>query len=429
MNILFLNHYAGSRKRGMEYRTYYLAREWVKRGHQVCICAASYSHLRPESKDAPVDYKEDGIDYVWVPTPSYQRNMARGVNNLAYSLRSLTHLKHISSKMKPDVIIGSSPHPFTVFNAFLLSKMYRAPWIFEVRDLWPLTMIEIAKMSPYHPFLLLMGMAERFGYKYSASTVSLLPTAFGYMASKGLSEGKFHWVPTGISVADWKMSRSDPPREHGELLQQLHAMKKFVVGYVGALGPANNVTDLISAAHRMTEDSSIAFVIVGSGPMKQQYLDMIKAPGVKNVHFLPVVPRECLPSLLSQMDILYFGVKKSGLYKHGTSSNKMCDYMMAAKPVIYGVETPFDIVKDSQCGLSVPSEDPAAIAAAILELKALSQEDRQRMGMNGYQYIMKNYDYEVLAQRMEKIMESIIANHRATLLEEFPGPNSAVSPQ
>lgn len=75
MKILLINHYAGSIYHGMEFRPYYLSKEWVKMGHEVVIVAASFSHLRQKNVDISTEVREeniDGVRYLWLKTPEYK---------------------------------------------------------------------------------------------------------------------------------------------------------------------------------------------------------------------------------------------------------------------------------------------------------------------------------------------------------------------
>jgi len=196
--IWILNHYAGSRIHGMEYRHYYLARHFQRLGFAPAIVCASFHHLmtmRPETSHGEVD----GIPYVWIKTCQYEGNgLGRVFNMTEFSLKLAC--RRLGALPRPDVIVASSPHPFVAVNGAHLARKYSAKFIFEVRDLWPLTLLEVGGHSTHHPFIRAMAWAERTGYERCDYAVSLLGGARDYMVAHGLDEDKFVHIPNGFDV-------------------------------------------------------------------------------------------------------------------------------------------------------------------------------------------------------------------------------------
>ncbi|MER2000362.1 MAG: glycosyltransferase, partial [Lysinibacillus sp.] len=146
MNILLINHYAGSQQHGMEFRPYYLAKEWVKKGHQVTIIGASYSHLRTQNIEINAGFmfeeQIEGIRYIWLKTSEYANNgLSRLKNTFEFSFLLYKHAKKLCNMIQPDVVLASSPHPFIFYGAKKIAKKGNCKIVFEVRDLWPLSMI------------------------------------------------------------------------------------------------------------------------------------------------------------------------------------------------------------------------------------------------------------------------------------------------
>ena len=150
----------------MEYRPFYLAREWVRLGHKVTIAAASFSHVRtnPPNINGVVTREEiEGIRYFWLKTPRYDGNgIRRGINILTFVGRLLSHQNSLLVTGKPDVVIASSTYPLDIIPGYRMAKAFGAKLIFEVHDLWPLSLIELGKMSPKHPFVMFLQWAEKF---------------------------------------------------------------------------------------------------------------------------------------------------------------------------------------------------------------------------------------------------------------------------
>ena len=201
MNILLINHYAGSPRHGMEYRPYYLACEWVRAGHQVQIVAASYSHVRSRQPDVgsqPLDETLDGVRYRWLPVPAYIGNGVGRVKNIWAFLRRLWHESpRIAHDFKPDVVIASSTYPMDIWVARRVARLAGATLVYEVHDLWPASPIELSGMSKWHPFILLCQKAENDAYRDADVVVSMLPKVAGHMAAHGLDLRRLHVVPNG----------------------------------------------------------------------------------------------------------------------------------------------------------------------------------------------------------------------------------------
>lgn len=165
MNIILINHYAGSNIHGMEFRPYYLAREWVKLGHSVTIVAASFSHLRQKNPDLSEMMEEviDDIRYIWLPVNKYQGNGVMRFKNMLAFIYQLYKNMGKFIELKPDVVIASSTYPLDSYPAYKLAKKTGAKFVFELHDLWPLSPMELGGMSKWHPFIMLMQKAEDFG--------------------------------------------------------------------------------------------------------------------------------------------------------------------------------------------------------------------------------------------------------------------------
>ena len=218
------------------------------------------------------------------------------------------------------------------------------------------------------------------------------------MRGQGLAAGKFVYVPNGVDVAEWQRLAEPMPPEHAEVLARLRANGRFIVGYAGSHGLANSLGTLIDAAELLRDDP-VAIVMVGQGPERNRLRDRACGAGLANVHFLPVVPKACIPAVLAGMDALYLGWLRRSIYRFGISPNKILDYMMAARPVVHAVDAGNDPVAESGCGLSVAPEQPAAIAAAIRNLRGLDAAQLLAMGQRGRRFVLERHDYRVLAQR------------------------------
>lgn len=406
MNILYLNHYAGSPIHGMEYRPYYLSREWVRTGHAVRILAGAFSHVRgkqPTVEGAaitrPMTEWIDGIEYVWYPAPPYQGNgLGRALNIWTFLRQVWLDAKRIVAECKPEMVIASSTYPLDIWVAKRLARLAEAKLVFEVHDLWPLSPIELGGMSPRHPFIRLCQWAENTAYRYADVIVSFLPSVHKHMAAHGLDLNKLHIIPNGISPDDWCC---DVQPITGDLVEHIKVEKArghLMVGYAGAHGLPNALDALLDAA-TLLRDQPISFMLVGNGHEKGRLLQRVQCEGLDNVKMFSPITKTKIPSLLQALDILYIGLKSEPLFRFGISPNKLMDYMMAAKPILSSIQAGNDPVSEAACGMSVSPESPQAIAEGLLKLAGLTVAEREAMGENGRAFVLENHSYPILAQR------------------------------
>ena len=408
MNILLINHYAGSPKHGMEYRPYYLAKEWIKKGHQVTIIGASRSHLRSKEPEMLGDLTKqeiDNINYFWLKTPSYKGNgIRRAVNMLVFIVQIFRFSSTILNGRRPDVVIASSTYPLDIFPAKYLARKCQARLVYEVHDLWPLSPVELGGMSKWHPFVVVMQLAENYAYRTAGKVISMLPNASEHMRNHGMSIDKYVYIPNGVDVAEWDKNKNQSSSECEAALRELNG--KFIVAYAGAHGVANALYSLVEAA-RIIENENVAVVFVGQGPEKEKLQQMVSQKELSNVWFLPAVPKTMIPRVLEAMDVLYIGLQRQSLFRFGISPNKLFDYMMAGKPVIQAIESSNDLVAESGCGISVQPENSKAIAEAVMKLYNMTDLDRKTLGANGKRYVQKHHDYRVLATAFLRVLEML----------------------
>ena len=402
MNILYLNHYAGSPRHGMEFRPYYLAREWVRLGHSVHILAADHSHVRASQPPAG-DEVIDRIHYRWLPTPAYSGNGLGRVRNIwAFCRQVWAKADALVADMHPDVVIASSTYPMDFWVARRLARKARARLVFEVHDLWPLSPIELSGMSPRHPFALLCAWAERNAYAQADAVVSMLPKVAKHALAHGLPElSRLHIVPNGIALDDWADEPAPLRADVAAALAAARAAGHTVVGYAGSMGEPNALNVLLDAAERL-RDRPLHFVLVGGGHLAAELCAQAQARGLERVQFFSPIPKAQIPSFLAALDIAYIGWQRVPIYRFGIAPNKLMDYMMAGCAVLHSVQAGNDPVQDAGCGLTVAPEDPEAVAQGLLQLAALAPEQRRAMGERGRAYVRAEHAYAVLAQRFLK---------------------------
>ena len=401
-NIWLISQYTGSPYYGMNYRGYYIAKEFVKNGDKVTLFSASYSHLfvnYPKIKGIFTEETIEGINYIWVKSSKYKgsKSIGRVLSMLAFMLKLF--LFNIFKREKPDVIIVSSLSLFPILNAYVWSKIFKIEFILEIRDIWPLTLMEVGGMSKYHPLVIFMAWFERLGYKKASYVVSLLPNAKEHMVRSGMKDDKFRYIPNGINLKEVE-SYEDITQD----IKDKFPKDKFIVGYLGTIGIANAMEYFLETAKEMQNNSKIHFVLVGNGGEKEKLQDYSRKHNLENVTFIAAIKKVQVQGILKYFDVCYLGWHNKSIYKYGISANKIFDYMYSAKPIINSINIDNDIIIKAKCGLTVKAEDNRAIKEAILELFSTKLSKLEQLGKNGKSYVIKHHDYGELVKKYRELM-------------------------
>ncbi len=403
--VWIINEYAGSPYHGMEYRHYYVGKKLLEYGFNVYIIAASFSHLFFKKPNVNSDFNVeniDGIDYLWLKTPKYEssHDKKRVLKWLIFLYKTYLKLP-IRSLRKPDFIIASSPSLFPILSAYKWSKKLKAKFLVEIRDIWPLTLVELGGYSPRHPFIKLMESIERFAYKKADKIISVLPLFNKYLEDIGYNPDKFVYIPNGICIDE--LSEKEPlPRN----IMDRIPMNKFLITYAGTFGKANALEYLIEAAKLLKDNSNIRFMLVGKGSEEGRLRNMVENLKLNNVTFIPPVSKRQVQEILKLSDVCYIGWLKKKIYTYGISANKIFDYMYTGTPILHSYSGKADIIKQARCGISVEAENPKAIAQAILKFYNISSLERKEMGKRGKNYLLKFYTYEKIAEKFRDTMLS-----------------------
>lgn len=398
--VWFVDQYAGSPHHGMEFRHYELGQELARLGLTVVIISGSYSHLfvhGPTVVGAYTLEDVDGIAYCWVKVPTYGRaiSLGRVLNMVAFMLR--LYRLPTDRLPTPDAIVVSSPSLFPILPVQRWARRHHSRLIFEVRDVWPLTLQELGGLSGRHPLVAAMSWFEKRAYRVADLVVSVLPGAEPHFVSRGMAPSKFRFIPNGTSPDALMEPASGVPAN----VRSVTGSSRFTVGFVGTLAVANAIEVLIEAA-RILAGEDIQFVLVGQGSEEQRLKAL--AADIPNVAFVGAVAKGDVPATLREFDVCYVGYHRSPLYRFGISPNKVYDYMAASRPIILAAEAANDLVKDADCGVTVPPDDPLALADAIRSIKALPSIRRRELGANGRAYVEREHTYAGLARRYQSIL-------------------------
>jgi len=288
--------------------------------------------------------------------------------------------------------------------AWRLAKRYKVKFIFEVRDLWPQTAIEMGAIKSTGIPAKILYTWEKFMYKKTKKIIVLLPNAKEYIEKRGIDPQKIVWIPNGVDLEEFDKSiHVDPSSEVIKVFEKYK--DKFKVIYTGAHGPANGLEIVIQAACLLFEKSAnVHFFLIGDGPEKKKLIKKAQKRAVGNITFLDPVPKSQVPAILQRSDLLMFCLRNLDIYKYGISLNKMYDYFASGKPVIMAGDTVNNVVREARAGITVEPENPDALAQGIIKIMKMAPEEREKLGANGRAYVEKYHNIRVLADILEKIL-------------------------
>jgi len=260
--------------------------------------------------------------------------------------------------------------------AYRLSRKYDARFIFEVRDIWPQTLIELNGISERNLLITVMKKIEHFAINKSDIIISLLPLYNRYLKEKGFNKD-FYYLPNGFDFNNLKIEPL--PKEVEEKIPK----DKFIVGYTGTIGKANALEYLINVAHKLKDYKDIVFLIVGKGMEENNLSNKVKDLGLNNVIFLPPVKKTQVQNILKFVDVCYIGLKNEKLFEFGVFPHKLFDYMFAGKPILYAINLGNKPLVEANGGISGDAENSDAIADGILKFYNFFPEQKIKLGENG----------------------------------------------
>ena len=413
--VWILNHYADTPDRPAGTRHYSLARAVVRHGGDVTVFAAS--RFRWTGKDergsrwtlARTQHVE-GVRFVWLWTiPYYGNTWRRIANMLSYAVIVCVAQ---AGRPAPDVVVGSTVHPFAALAGWFIATLRGARFIYEVRDLWPQTLIDLGAIAERSLPARGLAMIEAFLVRRAQIVITLLPGMSTYLTKRGLPASHVRYLPNGADLDIGSRSPSTSSEagvDVSSLFEDLARRRRrgeVVFAYVGSHGQVNRL-DVVLSAHRLASGRTqrpIAIYFIGDGPEKPALERLALTLDVPNVVFAKPVPKNLIPAVLEAVDVGVVHATTTAVYQYGVSFNKVFDYMAAARPIAFACTTANDPVAAAGAGLSVPPDDPAALAEAMVKLAESSPEDRGRMGAAGRAFVEREHDMARIGDRFAEIV-------------------------
>jgi glycosyltransferase involved in cell wall biosynthesis len=372
-------------------------------GHRVTIVTSPVSYLTGSmEKGSPDSENPPGINIL--------RTYAYAALHRSFFHRVLSFLSFMASSFLTgarvravDLVWGTSPPIFQGPTAWSLARLKGVPFVFEVRDLWPAFAIQVGVLR--QPFLIRASeWLERFLYRGSDLVIINSPGFRQHVQKRGARQVEI--VPNGADL------RMFDPGDGGTEFRRQHGLEgKFVALYAGAHGMSNDLGVLLEAASLLEDCPQVAMVLLGDGKDKAALQARALEIGLKNIHFLPPVPKSGIPAALSGADACIAILKPIPLYST-VYPNKVFDYMAAGKPVILAIQGVIqEVIEKAGAGIPVTPGDPGAVAQAVRKLAA-DPEMGAKMGQQGRQYIKEHFDRPVLADKLSSLFLEMIQSSR-----------------
>lgn len=383
-------------------RHHELARYLAQQGHRISVIASPVSYLTgttPQSGIHWIERQHDGERIIVLRTYTYHAIHRSFLHRLVSFFSFMVSSFLIGLKVKDvDLVWGTSPPIFQGFTTWLLSRLKRVPFLFEVRDLWPAFAVAVGVL---HNRLLIRASEwlERFLYRRADLVVVNSPGFISHVQARGAQ--RIELVPNGADPGMFN------PHDDGAAFRQAHNLEsKYVVLYAGAHGMSNDLEIVLQAASLLQDQPEIAVVLLGDGKEKPHLMQRASTMGLQNTHFLDPLPKKEMSTALAAADACIAILKPIEMYKT-VYPNKVFDYMAAGRPVILAIDGVIrEVVEAARAGIPVPPGDAQALANAIRNLAGHRQMGRQ-LGLNGRRYVETHFHRAILAAKMSQLMESL----------------------
>lgn len=404
MRLLFLSHYFPPEVNAPANRVFEVSREWVRLGHEVHVVTCFPSH--------PRGVLYDGWTRRW-----HRHEVAEGIHvhrvatilgaNRGVGRRLLNYVSFVpvavwrATRLGPfHGIVATSPQFFCGVAGALAGSLKRTPWVLDLRDLWPDSIVAVGA-ARRSLAIRLVELVELALYRHAVGVVCVSPAFIENLASRGIGRGKLALVPNGVDAAFWGV----PGDGQGWRARRGFSASDVLVSFVGTIGMAHGLGTVLDAAAQLAPSHpELRFLIVGDGAERQALETEVARRGLRSVTFTGLVPRSEVRDVMAATDIALVLLRDSPVFRT-VLPTKMFEAMAAGRPVVLGVDGEARrVLESSGGGLFVPPQDGGALVEAIRQL-ASSPERRAALGESGRRYVHQEYDREVWACKYARILE------------------------
>ncbi len=405
MRILFLSHYFPPEVNAPACRISEHARVWVKEGHKVDVLTCVPNHPRGKVYDG---YRNRLLQREVIDGVTVNRMLTLPAKNSGFLGRAAAFFFYLPMATivapfltRPDVVVSTSPQMFCGLAGFVVSRIKRRPWVLEIRDLWPDSIVTVGAMKRGLAVKLLEKL-ETFAYRKADMIVIVSEAYRSHIAERCGDSSKIVLISNGADL-----ERFDPEKDVGNIPSELNFSGKFVAAYIGTHGMAQGLETLFSAAESLRERRDIVFLLVGDGAERDKLLRLKDSLNLENIVMLGQRPKIDMPKIWAQASVSLIILRKKEIFLKVVPS-KLFESMAMRVPVILGVEGESSrLLRQSAGGMSVEPENPAALAAAVASLA--DDEDRcVAMGLSGRRFIEDHFDRADLARKYTELLRSLV---------------------
>lgn len=411
MRLAYLSHYFPPESNAPAARVHELSRALVRLGHEVHVVTGQPNHPRgvvhPGYRAAEYRREQvDGITVHRVPTfPAANRGVL--LRGLGYAAMPTAQLALGLAKLPPvDLVLATSPQIFTGLAGLALARLRRVPFVLEVRDLWPESIVSVGALAATHPLIRALERLEHTLYRGAAAIVSVTDSFVAHFVAHGVPAANIAVIKNGADL-----DLFDPHTPPAPLRQQLgipeHAL---LVLFCGTIGMAHDVGLLARAAAIAPPELDLHVVVVGDGAGRAALTAEIAALGVGDrVHLLPAVPRREVPGLLAAADLSAVVLRDSPTFA-GVLPSKIFEAMAMQRPVLLGVRGEAQaLVEAAGAGLAFTPGDPAAMVATLRTFAMLGTQGRLAMGHQARRHALLHHDRTAQARELAAFLEPLAA--------------------
>lgn len=410
--IWILNHHSGLEGD----RHYELGKEMAASGMEVVVFLSSFDHQTEEylyEKPVTIRRAAKGLTYVWLHTaPAYHGNGAARIRNMIDYCRLMKKYepKFYEKFGTPDVMLGSSVHPFSWESAYRIAKKNGVPFVCEIRDFWPLSFIEMYGWSKYHPVCLLFSALERRAYRRADAIITSMEFGYKYLEQfPYVKRDRVYWVPNGYHTEEIDRVLAEGKITLPEEIDQ-YLEHNWCAVYTGSFVDSECLLDILDTAKYMQEHgmNEVKFAIIGDGHLRASMEAKVREDGLQNVRIFSRIEKSQVAVALSKAKVCIAALKDDRVLNDlGLSLNKLNDYLYSGNPTVFACNS-VNVVGESGGGIVVPCSDPKAYAEALMSVYRMPEEERCAMGEKGRKEIRGHYSYSLLAKEYLRILSGCL---------------------
>jgi glycosyltransferase involved in cell wall biosynthesis len=411
MRIVFFSHYYPPEVNAPASRTSEHCQEWVRAGHNVTVITSAPNHpkgeLYPGYRNRLFQREViDGVDVVrvWTYLAANEGFLRRTLNYVSYMV---TAVLAVSRVPRPDVYVSTSPQFFCGLAGMLAAKMRRRPWVLEIRDLWPESIITVGAMRKGGVTGLLTWL-EGLAYRNADRIVSVTDSFVPHIAARCQGAAKIDVVKNGVDLSLFKRGA-----DAESVKREFGLEGRFVAAYVGTHGMAHGLDTVLDAAAALKHDSRIGFLMVGGGAEQARLAARVANEGLSNVKIIGQLPKARMPAIWAATDASLIVLKRSDTFLKVLPS-KMFEAMAMEAPIVLGVEGEAKaLLEAAGAGIAITPESAEALAAAVVCLRDDATLARS-CGWQGAAFVREHFDRSRIARRYIDVLETVVsARHPA----------------